>query len=117
MAGIVAEMRRQVHDPAAYTALDAELHLAIAEASENRVLGHLIEAIREPLEGTIRAVFPRPITVAQRERVQELHEALVAALEAGQAAEAGRVMAVHFDEAVRAMAEVGTQSGDGATGE
>jgi GntR family transcriptional regulator, transcriptional repressor for pyruvate dehydrogenase complex len=105
MKRLVAEMRRQLQDSERYTKLDAQLHLAIAHASGNTVLRHLVESIRAPLEDTIRAGLQRRITGEQHERVQILHEELVAAIEVGEADAAGRAMAVHFDEAVMAMVE------------
>lgn len=103
MMRLVAEMRGHLRDSERYTRLDAQLHLAIAQASRNTVLRHLVESIREPLEDTIRAGLQRRITDEQHERVQVLHEELFAAIEAGDPIAAGRAMAVHFDEAVMAM--------------
>jgi DNA-binding FadR family transcriptional regulator len=102
---VVAAMRQHLHDPQAYTALDVELHLLIASASGNTLLYHLVESIREPLRDTIREGLRRRGSVAEYERVQELHEHLVAALARGDPHEAARAMALHFDEAVMALVQ------------
>lgn len=98
MARVVATMRQQLGDPEAYTDLDTELHLLIARASGNATLYHLVESIREPLQDTIREGLRRRNPGHQYERVQAMHEDLLAALERGDAEEAARAMAVHFDE-------------------
>lgn len=102
---LVAAMRRCLDEPARYTELDAELHLAIAGAARNEMLHRLVDAIREPLKETIREGLRSRTTDTQRERVQVLHEELLAALERGSEREAGEVMGRHFDEAVMALAE------------
>jgi GntR family transcriptional regulator, transcriptional repressor for pyruvate dehydrogenase complex len=81
------------------------LHLLIARASRNLILFHLVESIRDPLQETIREGLQRRINDEQMERVQELHEQLVEAVTQGCAADAGRAMADHFDEAVTALVQ------------
>lgn len=100
LARVVQTMRRQLNDPEAYTDLDTELHLLIARASGNATMYHLIESIREPLQDTIREGLRRRNPGQQFERVQVMHEDLLAALEQGDAVAAAQAMAVHFDETV-----------------
>ena len=107
MVRVVATMRRQLHDPEAYTDLDTELHLLIARASGNATLYHLVESIREPLQDTIREGLRRRNPGRQYERVQAMHEDLLAALERGDADSAARAMAIHFDETVMLVARAG----------
>jgi DNA-binding FadR family transcriptional regulator len=96
-------MRRMLHDTPAYTQLDTELHLLIAAASHNEIMYHLVESIRDPLKDTIREGLRSRHSDEQLDRVQELHERLLAALERGNASEAAQAMRVHFDEAVMAL--------------
>lgn len=105
MRRLVAAMRRCLDEPARYIELDAELHLAIAGAARNEMLHRLVDAISEPLKETIREGLRSRTTDAQRERVQVLHEELLAALERGSERETGEAMGRHFDEAVMALAE------------
>lgn len=64
---------------------------------------HLVESIREVLKDTFREGLRRRCTNEQLERVQELHEELLAELERGDPQKAGHVMAMHFDETVMTM--------------
>ncbi len=104
MARVVARMRQHLSDPEAYTELDAELHLLIAASTRNPMMYHLVESIREPMKGAIRdGLRRRSHDERQIERVQVLHESVLAALEQGNAQEAERAMALHFDEAVATL--------------
>ncbi len=103
MADIVAAMRAHVHDADAYIDLDVALHLLIASASHNAMMFHLVESIREASKDTIREGLRRRRTAEQLERVQALHEALLAEVRDGHAEGARRAMGTHFDEAVRAL--------------
>lgn len=105
MLELTAAMRRHVRDPDAYIELDVALHLRIAAASHNAMLYHLVESLRQALTDTVREGLRRRRTVAQLDRVQALHEALVADLERGDPEGARRSMALHFDEAVMALVE------------
>lgn len=99
----VATMRAHVGDPDAYTELDVALHLLIAQASHNAMLYHLVESIRESLRDAVRAGLRQRRTAVQLERVQELHEALVAEVARGNVEGAGQAMTQHFNEAVTAL--------------
>jgi GntR family transcriptional repressor for pyruvate dehydrogenase complex len=103
MKEIVAQMSQRLGDPDAYIELDLALHLAIALATHNAMMYHLIEAIREISKDTIREGLLRRRTNEQLERVQELHEMLIAELERGDAEAASRAMAHQFDEAIVAL--------------
>jgi GntR family transcriptional regulator, transcriptional repressor for pyruvate dehydrogenase complex len=104
IARVVTTMRRHVHHPTTYAGLDLELHLLIAAATHNTMLCHLMESLRHALQDTIREGYrPRQTNPMQRERIQEMHEDLAAALERGDANGAARAMTIHFDEAVAAL--------------
>ncbi len=113
IAEMVRAMRRHVHHPTTYAELDLRLHLLIAAATHNTMLCHLMESLRETLQDTIREGYrPRRTNPQQRERIQVMHEDLLAALERSDATGAARAMAIHFDEAVAALLPRPTGSGD-----
>jgi GntR family transcriptional repressor for pyruvate dehydrogenase complex len=116
LGGIVARMRDHIEDVEGYTALDVELHLAIAAASHNAMLYHLVESIRDVLEETIRRGLRQRRSREQLERVQVLHEALRDEVQRGDAESAAQAMAQHFDEAVTALADRGAPGSDEPAG-
>lgn len=104
MASVAAAMRQHLHNPDAYSELDVKLHLQIASAARNAMLYHLVESIRGPSQVAIREGLRRRSPDEQQlERVQVLHEDLLAALEKGDSREAEQAMSRHFDEAVVTM--------------
>ncbi len=103
IAETVVSMREHLNDLETYIDLDVEFHLLIASATHNTIMYHLINSIRDPLKDVIREGLRRRDTTEQLERVQRLHEAILAAIEHGDASEAGQAMAQHFDEAVTAL--------------
>lgn len=122
IAAIVDEMRALVGKGEGYAGLDADLHLAIASATHNTMLYYLIESIREPLKESME-VGLRNIAQGLRgqgdenhyQRVQELHEDLLQALQGRDRAAAASVMARHFDEAVWYIAGLGDPLGGNET--
>jgi DNA-binding FadR family transcriptional regulator len=100
MKQIVAAMRENLHNPAIFIELDVELHLLIAEASHNTMMVRLIESIRETLKVTIEeGLRRRSMTQEQFQPVQTGHECIVAAIERGEAEEAGKMMRQHLGRA------------------
>ncbi|HVU68628.1 MAG TPA: FCD domain-containing protein, partial [Ktedonobacteraceae bacterium] len=93
---LVARMDRCLGDVEQYSELDLELHLALAAATHNAMLFHLISSLREVSRDTILAGLRHRHGSAQLARVQQLHVLLLAAIERGDSAEAGRMMARHF---------------------
>lgn len=100
---VVADMREHLHDPRRFAKLDTRFHLLVAQASGNLMLYHLVESIRDPLEDSIREGLQHRTTEAQFERVQDLHEELLAAIEAADPKAAAAAMTQHFDDALMAM--------------
>ncbi len=99
----VVIMRKRLDDLEAYTDLDVEFHLLVAAATHNTTMYHLINSIRDALKDVIREGLRRRDTREQLERVQHLHEIILAAIECGDANKAGQAMTQHFDEAVTAL--------------
>ncbi len=100
---LVARMGQCVGEAEKYSELDLELHLALAEATHNAMLFHLISSLREVSRDTILAGLRHRHGSEQLARVQELHVLLLAAIEQGDSGSAGRMMALHFDEAIVAL--------------
>lgn len=107
MAALVSQMRDNLGRAEAYVAHDAQLHILIARASRNALLQHLVESIRKPLEETIRVGLHCRVDEDQRQRVQRLHDELVAAIGEGDPDASALAMARHFDDAVIAFLQGG----------
>jgi GntR family transcriptional regulator, transcriptional repressor for pyruvate dehydrogenase complex len=111
LAEIVAEMRLNLHQPEAYVKLDVAFHQLIASMTGNTMISYVVAGIREALNHTLHESLLRQQTAEQLERVQIGHEAILAALEQGDAEAAGREMAAHFDEAVMSLLHSATAEG------
>jgi DNA-binding FadR family transcriptional regulator len=103
LAEIVAGMRRSLRDAAAYVELDVAFHQLIAAMTRNTMIHHLVTAIRESINRTVRESMLRPQTDEQLERVQAGHEAILASLEQGDAELAAQAMTAHFADAVMSL--------------
>jgi GntR family transcriptional regulator, transcriptional repressor for pyruvate dehydrogenase complex len=102
---IAAEMRAQV-GRLPYAELDVRLHLALAAATKNEMLYHLVESIEDALRQTISEGLRGRRTFEELEHVQELHERIVAEVAAARVSQATDAMRAHFDEAIRVLAEM-----------
>jgi GntR family transcriptional regulator, transcriptional repressor for pyruvate dehydrogenase complex len=99
LADIVAEMRRNLHTPDIYVALDGAFHQLVASMTRNAMVYHLVVTMREAIGETLHESLLPPLTDAQSERVQLGHEAILASLVQGDPS----AMAAHFDEAVKSL--------------
>lgn len=97
---VVATMRRELHVPDIYVDLDITFHRLIASMTHNAMLHHLVAAIREAIKDILHESVLRHQAEEQLERVQVGHEMILKAIEQGDAEEAQRAMAAHFDDAV-----------------
>jgi len=100
---IVAEMRRNLQDSEAYVELDMAFHKQIAAMTRNTMIRTLVGALRVAINSTINESMFRKQTNEQLERVQVGHEAILAALELGDAEKSGRAMTEHFADAVMSL--------------
>ncbi len=99
MQSIIVQMQSCQSEPLRYADLDVQLHIVIGQASGNAVIAHLVESIREALrEVSLRGLERRQ--ASQLSRVQHLHEHLVAAIAAQDAALAIQTMTQHMNEAI-----------------
>jgi DNA-binding FadR family transcriptional regulator len=97
---IVTEMARCIDDGDRYLELDLRLHVTLAEATGNPLYSLLIDALRQLILVAMTTGRQRWSEVEGLDRVQELHEAIVAAVVAGDATAAAAAMAQHFDDAL-----------------
>lgn len=93
MVEAVDAMARGLDSERAYIEADLAFHLTIAEACGNRVVSHLMHAIRGQVQRVLGTAFSVP---GSAERSLEQHREILAAIEAGDADEARRTMQEHI---------------------
>jgi len=103
MSALVIQMQERLREPAAYAALDTELHVEIARASGNPLLWQMIGSIRASLESLSRQGMARRTTKKSLQQVQDAHADLVARICEGDAAGAGNSMQAHMSAALRVL--------------
>lgn len=109
---LIAAMSSAGDDLETYIRADIAFHLAIGEASGNRVLGNVLSSIRSLLEVWTRRV----ITSAGRTDFSlAVHQPIYDAIRAGRPDAARAAMATHMDNATKHLDEV--LSGEGPGGE
>jgi GntR family transcriptional repressor for pyruvate dehydrogenase complex len=100
LAGILPALREAVHDPVTFVTIDTQFHLLVAAASHNKLLHHLIESIRDPMQESRREVSRRRVTEEQHAFALTAHARIVDAIERAAPEEASSAMAAHFDVAI-----------------
>lgn len=100
MQSLVQQMRRSIGNPDRYVELDRALHRAIAEATGNVLLAHLVGALRDAINVQTHEMLYRRRDRQQLERVHALHEAIVTEIGYRNPDAAARAMDVHFSEAL-----------------
>ena len=85
-----------------YASADLRFHVAVAEATGNRVALHAMHAIRDLLERALEAGLRIPGSAA---RSLEQHRQILAAIEAGEAEEARGRMRTHLTRVEREIHE------------
>lgn len=104
MHAIVSDMSRLLRQVDKHAELDLQLHLAIAEASRNRMLLHMIESIRESVLLAMETGMIRRAADDDRLRMQAEHETIVAAIQLRQHDAARQRMAEHIEAAAGRLA-------------
>jgi DNA-binding FadR family transcriptional regulator len=97
---IIIDMARDIHDAERYLELDLRLHVTLAEATGNPLYSLLIDALRQLILVAMTTGRQRWSEIEGLDRVQQLHEQIVAAVVAGDPAAAAAAMAQHFDDAL-----------------
>ena len=93
---IVAEMRSGT-DESYNAALDKELHLIIADASENWLILHILQALIETYDQFIGNLRTQIMMTECKEEMQHNHEEIVAALCEHDGKRAVQAMLAHFE--------------------
>ena len=102
---IVAAMAAE-DDPEAWVALDSSFHAAIARASHNKVFENVVADIRDALAHQSETLN----MVADRQHASDQeHQRILAAIEAGNAAEASAAMAEHLQAVGAALDSILSQ--------
>lgn len=107
IAGLARAMRDAAGEPALLMERDLAFHRALAAACRNPVFALLAGAF----QGVTRRTWPigwrSRVTEASREGMLAAHEAIAAAVAAGDPPRAAEAMSRHFDESVRALLDAG----------
>ncbi|MFS0854710.1 FadR/GntR family transcriptional regulator [Microbacterium sp. 179-I 3D4 NHS] len=83
--------------PAEFLALDAQFHLALAEASDNSVIAAMMAGLRSSIESYVQAgAVAIPDWSAMADRLRKEHRALVARVDAGDELAARALLRAHI---------------------
>jgi len=99
---LVGRMRATV-GRAAYLRHDLAFHVALARATQNPLFAMLLESMRAPLAASMRASHARRRGARDFAHAHAAHEALLAAVAAGDPAAAERAMRLHFADVAAAL--------------
>jgi GntR family transcriptional repressor for pyruvate dehydrogenase complex len=92
------EAAAESFEPEAYVAADIDLHQAVAAAAGNRMLGLLLEGLREPLRKARTRSWQGRIRVGHEVQDQlDMHRRIIAAIKRHQPGAASAAMARHLD--------------------
>jgi GntR family transcriptional repressor for pyruvate dehydrogenase complex len=94
MSSAIDTMADRVGDEGDYIAADIRFHLTIAEATNNRVAQHTMQAIREMLRQALTAIYRIPKSAEQS---IDDHRTILAAIADGDAEAARGAMREHLD--------------------
>jgi GntR family transcriptional repressor for pyruvate dehydrogenase complex len=101
LGDLVAEMAAAEGDPARFVAADVAFHLCLAEATGNEILARMLTSIGQLLNAWVARVMTEPENYAPS--LAE-HQAVLAAIGAGNAEAARAAMAAHMDGATARLA-------------
>ncbi|GAA1938684.1 FCD domain-containing protein [Microbacterium aoyamense] len=94
---VLEAMEQQDLTPAEFLALDAQLHLALAEASGNQVIAATMTGLRTAIESYVQAGAERiPAWDATAARLRAEHRALLEAIDARDATRARTLVHAHI---------------------
>lgn len=104
---LAAGMRAAMADPERLMDLDLQFHRHLAAASRNPVFALIVGAFQGITGQTWPMGWRSRTTPAARETMIATHEAIAAAVAAGDPQQAVEAMTTHFDESVRALLSAG----------
>jgi GntR family transcriptional repressor for pyruvate dehydrogenase complex len=99
-------MRQSVGKPAIFVQHDLDFHDLINRASGNPLIEVICEAIHESMQESMSVGLSKRRSGRDVLKVVESHEAIVNAVEEGEAGLAGLLMKKHFEDAQTALAKV-----------
>jgi len=99
-------MRASMGKPASFVQHDLDFHDLINSASGNPLIEVICEAMHESMQESMRVGLLKRKGGGDVSKVVETHEAIVNAIEQGNAGLAGQLMKKHFDEAQTALSRV-----------
>jgi DNA-binding FadR family transcriptional regulator len=100
-------MRNAVNDLDRFARIDVRFHQVIGKATGNVLFDIFGRALRGSYESSIRTGLRSRSTVAQIEKIVDRHQGIAKAIEAQQPSRSRELMAIHFDEARRALSARG----------
>jgi DNA-binding FadR family transcriptional regulator len=103
LTAIVMQMADEISNIEEYAALDLRFHLVLAEASENPLYLMLMKACQKIFHTSMLMGVERWTHMSQMNYVQQVHEAIVAAIVARNPVTASQMMSTHFDDAIKLM--------------
>lgn len=107
LLAITDAMRAAAGHPETLMEQDLAFHMALAKASKNPVFALIVGAFQGITRQTWPVGWKSRTTKAAREAMISTHEQIADAVMAGDPQKAVSLMAVHFDESVRALLEAG----------
>ena len=94
---LLAAMEEPDLTPGEFLALDAQLHLSLAESSGNAVIAAMMAGLRSSIESYVQAgAASIPDWSAMADRLRAEHHALVAAIDAGESETARTLVHTHI---------------------
>jgi GntR family transcriptional repressor for pyruvate dehydrogenase complex len=99
----LADRMRTTVGRTTYLKHDLAFHVALAHATQNPLFAMLIESMRAPLVASMRASHVRRRGARDFAHAHAAHEAILAAVSAGDAAGAERAMRLHFADVAAAL--------------
>lgn len=98
LSATLVAMREQLMVPEKFAELDMRFHLQIAEATQNTLMVHLLESLRDAISNCIREGLHRKPSRPQMEKVMQAHEQLAVHIIARSSDAAKRALHTHFNE-------------------
>jgi GntR family transcriptional repressor for pyruvate dehydrogenase complex len=106
---LVEAMRAELDNPAVYSKLDAQFHVAIAVASDNVLFHHFVHSIQSALEDVSLRGLRRRTERKSLQNVQELHERIADSILRKKPVQAAAAMKEHMLAASKVL--FGTRRG------
>jgi DNA-binding FadR family transcriptional regulator len=100
LSGILEQMRQHFQDVEAYTADDLTFHIGVAAATDNTMMMHIVESLRDATWDSIHRWHGKQRTVEEYAQVHQMHIEILDTIRAGNPETAAQAMWRHFDEAL-----------------